>query len=140
MRPLALLTAAVAVLLIACGTVEQNAWTIGLSREDATEISRLVHAKFPDCRIVQFPDIAVTFIRNRPAVPVGINGQYVFFMLDTGFSKTTITAATQARFRLPIDPFLLLLAACALAWCAMWLRALARRRDPAPARARAAAP
>jgi 4-amino-4-deoxy-L-arabinose transferase-like glycosyltransferase len=56
------------------------------------------------------------------------------------FLSTVWVRAQTPRFRLPIDPFLLLLAACALAWCAMWLRALARRRDPATARARAAAP
>ena len=55
------------------------------------------------CPIERFPDISVTFIRNHPAVPVGINGIYVFFMLDTGASKTLVTPATQARFKLPFD-------------------------------------
>jgi predicted aspartyl protease len=56
------------------------------------------------CTLLRFPDISVTFIRERPAVPVGINGRYVYFMLDTGFSKTSVTPETQSRFRLPIDP------------------------------------
>jgi predicted aspartyl protease len=60
-------------------------------------------ARAADCLIEQFPDIAVTFIRNRPAVPVGINGRYLFFMLDTGFTKTSVAPETQARFNLPID-------------------------------------
>src|SRR5260221_3641086 len=64
-------------------------------------VAATAHAE--ECLIERFPDIAVTFIPNRPAVPVGINGHYVFFMLDTGFTKTAITPATQARFRLPID-------------------------------------
>ena len=64
-------------------------------------VAATAHAE--ECLIERFPDIAVTFIRNRPAVPVGINGHYVFFMLDTGFTKTAITPATQARFQLPID-------------------------------------
>src|SRR5579871_2575980 len=55
------------------------------------------------CPIERFPDISVTFIRNHPAVPVGINGTYVFFLLDTGFTQTSITPATQARFKLPVD-------------------------------------
>jgi predicted aspartyl protease len=60
-------------------------------------------ARADDCPIVRYPDIAVTFIRNRPAVPVGINGSYVFFMLDTGFTKTSVSPETQARFKLAID-------------------------------------
>jgi 4-amino-4-deoxy-L-arabinose transferase-like glycosyltransferase len=55
------------------------------------------------------------------------------------FLSTVWVRAETPRFRLAIDPFLLLLAACALAWCAMRLRALASRRDPAAPRARAAA-
>jgi len=55
------------------------------------------------CALQRLPDISVTFIRERPAVPVGINGRYVFFMLDTGFSKTSVTPETQSRFQLPID-------------------------------------
>jgi 4-amino-4-deoxy-L-arabinose transferase-like glycosyltransferase len=51
------------------------------------------------------------------------------------FLSTVWVRAETPRFRLPIDPFLVLLAACALAWCAMWLRGLARRRGPAAARA-----
>ncbi len=55
------------------------------------------------CPIERFPDVAVTFIRNHPAVPVGINGRFLFFLLDTGFTKTAVTPATQARFQLPVD-------------------------------------
>jgi predicted aspartyl protease len=55
------------------------------------------------CPIERFPDISVTFIRDHPAVPVGINGTYVFFLLDTGFTRTSITPTTQARFKLPVD-------------------------------------
>jgi 4-amino-4-deoxy-L-arabinose transferase-like glycosyltransferase len=51
------------------------------------------------------------------------------------FLSTVWVRAETPRFRLPIDPFLVLLAACALAWCAMRLRGLARRRGPAAARA-----
>jgi 4-amino-4-deoxy-L-arabinose transferase-like glycosyltransferase len=44
------------------------------------------------------------------------------------FLSTVWVRAETPRFRLPIDPFLVLLAACALAWCARWLGGLARRR------------
>src|SRR5260221_3353997 len=60
-------------------------------------------ARADDCLIERFPDIVVTFIRDRPAVPVGINGRYVFFMLDTGFTKTSVAPAARARFALPVD-------------------------------------
>lgn len=58
----------------------------------------------------------------------------VLFLLSTLWVR-----AETPRYRLPIDPFLVLLAACALAWCAMWLRDLARRKGPAAARTRPAA-
>ena len=58
----------------------------------------------PDtCLLERFSDISVTFVRDHPAVPVGINGTYVFFVLDTGFSRTSVTPTTQARFKLPVD-------------------------------------
>lgn len=56
------------------------------------------------CKLVPFPDISVTFIREFPTVPVGLNGRYVYFLLDTGFSKTSVTPETQAQFQFPIDP------------------------------------
>ena len=40
--------------LSACGTVEQNAGTSGVSREDALEISHLIHAKYPSCKLYRF--------------------------------------------------------------------------------------
>jgi predicted aspartyl protease len=55
------------------------------------------------CKLVPFPDIPVTFIRELPAVPVGLNGRYVYFLLDTGFSKTSVTPESQAQFQFPVD-------------------------------------
>jgi predicted aspartyl protease len=60
-------------------------------------------ARAEDCVFQRFPDIPVTFLRGRPAVPVGINGQGVLFMLDTGLARTVITPATQTRLELPFD-------------------------------------
>jgi len=44
----------VAAFLLACGTAEQNAWTFGIAREDAMEISRLIHVDYPKCKIYRF--------------------------------------------------------------------------------------
>ena len=41
-------------LLIGCGTAEQSAWTSGVSREDAREISLLIHAQYPSCKLYRF--------------------------------------------------------------------------------------
>ena len=48
------LTCLAVVMLTACGTAEQNAWTSGVSREDALEISRLIHTPYPTCKIYRF--------------------------------------------------------------------------------------
>lgn len=48
------------------------------------------------------------------------------------FLSTVWVRAETPRFRLPIDPFLVLLAACALARCALWLRARPLRRSQPP--------
>jgi hypothetical protein len=39
---------------VGCGTIEQNAWTFGVDPADATEISRLIHATHPNCKIYRF--------------------------------------------------------------------------------------
>ena len=43
-----------AVALVACRSVEQNSSTFGVAREDATEISRLIQASNPNCKIHAF--------------------------------------------------------------------------------------
>jgi len=43
-----------AVVLVACGSVEQNSWTYDVAGEDAMEISRLIHASNPNCKIHAF--------------------------------------------------------------------------------------
>jgi|ERR1700730_5074312 len=51
--------------LVACGTVEENAWTVGIARADATEVSRLIHVSYPECKITQFApysDSPLTFL------------------------------------------------------------------------------
>ncbi len=58
----------------------------------------------------------------------------ILFLLSTVWVR-----AETPRYRLPIDPFLVLLAACALTWCAMRLRDLVRRGGPEAARAPTAA-
>jgi hypothetical protein len=40
-----------AILLCGCGTLEDNAWTTGIAREDAYDIRDVVRAANPDCQI-----------------------------------------------------------------------------------------
>lgn len=65
-------------------------------------LAQSAHAE--DCPLDPLPPIPVTFIRDRPAVPVRINGTAVFFMLDTGFTRTSVTPVARERFQLPPDP------------------------------------
>ena len=46
--------AVIAALFVGCGTIEQNAWTSGVAREDAYEIRDIVHAAHPDCHIYSY--------------------------------------------------------------------------------------
>ena len=41
-------------LLIGCGTVENNAWTTGVAKEDAFEIRQIVQAAHPGCKIYAY--------------------------------------------------------------------------------------
>jgi hypothetical protein len=53
-RTIKSLSCLIAIILAACGTAEQNAWTFGIARDDAMEISRLIHAQDPSCKIYRF--------------------------------------------------------------------------------------
>jgi hypothetical protein len=41
-------------LLIACGTIEDTAWTNGVSPADAKAIRNLIHTAHPDCKIYSY--------------------------------------------------------------------------------------
>jgi hypothetical protein len=44
-------------LVVGCGTIEDNAWTRGVSREDAMAIRQIVLAAHPGCEIYSYlPD------------------------------------------------------------------------------------
>jgi len=46
-----------AMLLVSCGTIEDNAWTSGIAREDAYAIRDVVQAVHPNCEIYSYnPD------------------------------------------------------------------------------------
>ncbi|MGN6168588.1 MAG: ArnT family glycosyltransferase [Solirubrobacteraceae bacterium] len=101
--------------------------SIGLQRG----VARIGVLSFWAVLILAVLGVLTSYARRAP--------RWIWLVPILFFLSTVWVRAETPRFRLPIDPFLVLLAACALAWCAVWLRGLARKRGPVAARERAAA-
>ena len=54
------------------------------------------------CKLGQLGELAVTMRGTRPLVHAGINGSDALFLVDSGASYSTLTAAAAAQYRLPL--------------------------------------
>ncbi len=59
-----------------------------------------VFAEVPKCKLTKVAELPVTLEHNRPLIPAKINGQDVFFLIDTGSYATFIRPAAAAALGL----------------------------------------